>query len=41
MTDFETIIDFGSSNIKLGIFNKESKNIYSSEQKISDNEKNH
>ena len=37
MTDFETIIDFGSSNIKLGIFNKESKNIYSSEQKISDN----
>ena len=37
MTDFETIIDFGSNNIKLGIFNKESKNIYSSQQKIINN----
>tara|TARA_A100000164_G_C21934269_1_gene787231 strand:- start:2158 stop:3309 length:1152 start_codon:yes stop_codon:yes gene_type:complete len=34
MSDFETIIDFGSKNLKLGVFNKESKNIYSSEQKI-------
>ena len=37
MTDFETIIDFGSKNLKIGIFDKESKNIYSSEQKIIDN----
>ena len=37
MTHFETIIDFGSKNLKIGIFNKESKNIYSSEQKIIDN----
>ncbi len=37
MTDFETIIDFGSKNLKLGVFNMESKNIYSSEQKIFDN----
>ncbi len=36
MTDFETVIDFGSQNIKLGVFNSESKNIYSSEKKIFD-----
>ena len=35
MSDFETIIDFGSQNLKLGVFNIESKNIYSSEQKIN------
>tara|TARA_A100001011_G_scaffold380302_1_gene447452 strand:- start:416 stop:1567 length:1152 start_codon:yes stop_codon:yes gene_type:complete len=37
MTDFETIIDFGTKNLKIGIFNKESKNIYSSQQKIINN----
>ena len=36
MSDFETVIDFGSKNLKLGIFNMESKNIYSSKQKVSD-----
>ena len=36
MSDFETVIDFGSKNLKLGIFNTESKNIYSSKQKVSD-----
>ncbi len=38
MTDFQTIIDFGSKNLKLGVFNNEAKSIYSSEQKIIDNE---
>ncbi len=36
MSNFETIIDFGSKNLKLGIFNTESKNIYSSERMIID-----
>ncbi len=36
MTNFETIIDFGSKNLRLGIFDLKSKNIYSSEQKIID-----
>ena len=37
MSDFDTIIDFGSKNLKLGVFNKESKSIYSSKQKITVN----
>ena len=36
MTDFETIIDFGSKNLRLGVFDLSSKNIYSSKQKIID-----
>ncbi len=35
MSDFDTIIDFGSKNLKLGVFNTEAKNIYSSKQKIT------
>ena len=37
MNNFKAIIDFGSKNLRLGIFDKSSKNIYSSEQKISNN----
>ncbi len=37
MNDFEAIIDFGSKNLRLGIFNLASKNIYSSDQKINEN----
>ena len=37
MNNFEAIIDVGSKNLKLGIFNSEDKSIYSSEQKINDN----
>ncbi len=40
MSDFETIIDFGSQNLRLGAFDLISKNIYSSEQKIVDNAEN-
>ena len=36
MNDFETIIDFGSKNLRLGVFDLTSKNIYSSNQKIID-----
>ena len=36
MSDIHTIIDFGSINLKLGVFNNESKNIYSSQRKITD-----
>ena len=36
MSDFETIIDFGTKNLKLGIFDSKSKNIYSSKQIIID-----
>ncbi len=36
MSDFETIIDLGSKNLKLAVFNKEAKNIYSYEKKIID-----
>ena len=34
MTDFETVIDFGSKNLRLGVFDLSSKYIYSSHQKI-------
>ena len=34
MNKFETIIDFGSNNLRLGIFDQDSKNIYSSEKKF-------
>ena len=37
MSEFETIIDFGSKNLRLGIFDPASKNTYSSSQKINDN----
>ena len=37
MSEFETIIDFGSKNLRLGAFDLASKNIYSSSQKINDN----
>ena len=37
MSKFETIIDFGSKNLRLGVFDPVSKNIYSSSQKINDN----
>ena len=36
MTDFDTIIDFGSKNLRLGVFDSTSENIYSSNQKIID-----
>ena len=35
MKNFEAIIDFGSKNLRLGVFDLESKNIYSSNQKIT------
>ena len=35
MTDFETIIDFGSKNLRLGVFDLTSKNIYSSKVSIN------
>ena len=37
MSNIQTIIDFGSKNLKLGMFNDEYKNIYYSEEKIIDN----
>ena len=37
MSEFETIIDFGSKNLRLGIFDPASKNTYSSSQKINEN----
>ncbi len=37
MSNIQTIIDFGSTNLKLGMFNDEFKNIYYSEEKIIDN----
>ena len=36
MKNFEAIIDFGSKNLRLGVFDLESKNIYSSNRKIID-----
>ena len=36
MNDFEAVIDLGSKNLKLGIFDLSLQNIYSSEQKIID-----
>ena len=40
MSDFETIIDFGSKNLRLSIFDEASKIIYSSKQKIIDSNEN-
>ncbi len=37
MNNFEAIIDVGSKNLKLGVFNKTNKKIYSSKQEIIDN----
>ena len=37
MNNINAIIDLGSKNLKLGVFDKEKKNIYSSEQTITDN----
>ena len=36
MNNFDAIIDVGSKNLKLGIFNNKNKSIYSSKQKIDD-----
>ena len=36
MNNFEAVIDVGSKNLKLGIFNNEDKSVYSSKQKIND-----
>ena len=35
MNEFDAIIDFGSKNLKLGVFNKDLENIYSSKQEIN------
>ena len=35
MKNFETVIDFGTKNLRLGVFDLESKNIYSSNQNIT------
>ena len=37
MNNFETILDFGSKNLRLAIFDEKSKNIYSSSEAIEDN----
>ena len=37
MNNFETILDFGSTNLRLAIFDQKSKNIYSSSESIEDN----
>ena len=37
MTDFETIIDFGTQNLKLSIFNVNNEIVYSSKQQIINN----
>ena len=34
MSEFDAIIDFGSKNLKIGVFNKDLENIYSSKQEI-------
>ena len=36
MNNFDAVIDVGSKNLKLGIFNNEDKSIYTSQKKISD-----
>ncbi len=36
MNNFSAIIDLGSKNLKLGVFNNENKNIYSSKKNIND-----
>ena len=36
MNNFEAVIDVGSKNLKLGIFNNYDKSIYSSKQNIND-----
>ncbi len=38
MNNFDTIIDFGSKNLTLGIFDQNKENIYYSEQKIIDSD---
>ena len=35
MSKFETIIDFGSKNLRLEIYNEKLKSVYSSVQKIN------
>ena len=37
MSNYETIIDFGSNNLILGVFDKEKKSVYFCEEKISGN----
>ena len=36
MNNFDAIIDFGSQNLRLGIFDTNNKNIYNSKQQITD-----
>ena len=36
MNNFDAIIDVGSKNLKLGVFNNENKNIYSAKKIIND-----
>ena len=35
MNNLDTIIDFGSKNLRLGVFDQKSKNIYSSKTIIN------
>ena len=35
MNNFEAVIDCGSQNLRLGVFDRTLKNIYSSEKKIN------
>ena len=37
MNKFKTVIDFGSKNLRIGIFDETSNNIYSSFEKINNN----
>ena len=36
MNNFEAILDYGSKNLRLGVFDKESKNVFFSKVEISD-----
>ena len=40
MNEFDAIIDFGSKNLKLGVFNTDLENIYSSKQEIVSSKEN-
>ena len=35
MNNYDAVLDFGSKNLRLGIFDQSLKNIYSSEKKIT------
>ena len=34
MSEFDTVIDFGSNNLRIGVFDSQSKSIYSSKVTI-------